>query len=631
MPLQRDLVRTSARDFLSLALAGTLGCGGLTSGAPPVGDGGVDATATDGGSQQSGPAIDANPPDLNAPPSDFPQDTSCPGPLTASQVGALQAAASNPARLAWLYPYAGTVFAGGIAAPILQWTQTGVPEAILLHLHSKHFDFTGCYAGSSGLDLAIDEGEWATAYAQSGGQRDPLTMELRTLSAAVASGPITQTVVFAKGMLPGVVYYDTYGSKLVPGQTGAVVAIQGSKATVVLSTPSTSADGPCVSCHAAAPNGSILAAQRERFADAGPLDGKGSMTFDLHATPAPDPASPVASTLADNWGFSAVYPDGRWLLTSGEPSGSVGSPRLPAGINDNVGMIGPKAATLYDTATGSVVPLQGPLAAYPMMPMFSPDGRHLAFVVGDAAAGGHTLVVMDFDPASKTLSDRRAVFHDDTRFPGWPSFTPDGAQVVFALGNTGSFASEDPNVPGSCAASELYIVPAAGGMAHRLDAASGYVADASYLPNPADEGLDFYPSVAPAASGGYFWIFFTGRRAYGNLYDRGPGDVGSKAIWVTAIDLFPQPGVDPSHPAFYLPGQELGSGNFRPTAVFSPCRGDGAACNGGFDCCGANCATGKCTGFIGSCPAEADACNATVKCCDPDAVCINGYCARSTP
>jgi hypothetical protein len=41
----------------------------------------------------------------------------------------------------------------------------------------------------------------------------------------------------------------------------------------------------------------------------------------------------------------------------------------------------------------------------------------------------------------------------------------------------------------------------------------------------------------------------------------------AKNIWVAAIDPNAPAGSDPSHPAFYLPGQEE-SGNYRP--VFAP-------------------------------------------------------------
>jgi hypothetical protein len=336
--------------------------------------------------------------------------------------------------------------------------------------------------------------------------------------------------------------------------------------------------------------------------------------------------SPLASTLQDDWGFSAVYPDGSYLLSSGEPSDTTGSLVFPNAANNNVAMIGVRPATLYDARSGAVVATTGLTTMFAQMPMFSPDGKHLVYTEGDATAGGHTITVVDFDVTTKTFSNAKQVFHDDMKFPGWPFFTPDSQQVVFVLGNTNNFASETPLVANSVFFSELYVVPVAGGTAHRLDQASGYRNGSVYLPNGSmDEGVDFYPTVNPVSSGGYFWVYFTSRRAYGNLYDKGSGDIGSKAIWVSAIDIGAAAGTDPSHPAFYLPGQELGSGNIRAFAVLPVCKGDGSGCESGLDCCGGSCTSGKC-GVPQACAGEGDRCTATVHCCNPADQCLGGYC-----
>ena len=93
----------------------------------------------------------------------------------------------------------------------------------------------------------------------------------------------------------------------------------------------------------------------------------------------------------------------------------------------------------------------------------------------------------------------------------------------------------------------------------------------------------------PIASGGYAWVVFTSRRMYGNVAQIAPwtsdprhypwlDQVTDKKLWVAAVDLNAAPGTDASHPAFYLPGQELHAGNSRGYWTVAPCRPDGQSC-----------------------------------------------------
>jgi hypothetical protein len=567
--------------------------------------------------------------------------TSCPGSLSAANVSLLKGASgSNSASMKWLYPYDATYFPGGLASPILQWSQTGTADAVYLHMHSNLYDYTGCFKGSNPPQLKIPEIEWATAYAQSSGKGDPLIVQLSTITSGTVSGAIQETWTFAKGSLAGIVYYNTYGSMIVPGQAaggnGAVMKIQNGQPQAFLYTNGgVSPFGPCVSCHSLSSNGSVMVAQQHFYPGSDPLNGKGSMSFDLTTDPKPDPTMPMASTLNDDWGFSAVYPDGTILLTSGEPQDTTITPIFPGVSGNNTAMIGPKPAQMYDTKTGTTIAFTGLSGKFAMMPMFSPDGQHVVYAQApdtDAGVGAHTLMVMDFNYATKTFSNPVQIYHDDNSYPGWPFFTPDGRSVIFALGNTNNFASEEAPLPTPTFNSQLYIVPATGGTAHRLDSLSGLDPSGhDYLPSPKDDdNLDFYPTVNPISAGGYFWAYFTSRRSYGNLYAKGSGDVGSKSIWVSAIDINAPPGTDPSHPAFYLPGQELGSGNIRAFAVLAPCKGDGSDCESGLDCCGGTCTTGKC-GPPQACADTNDRCTPTVPCCKATDMCIGGYCGVAPP
>jgi hypothetical protein len=109
----------------------------------------------------------------------------------------------------------------------------------------------------------------------------------------------------------------------------------------------------------------------------------------------------------------------------------------------------------------------------------------------------------------------------------------------------------------------------------------------TYLPHgDRDAHKNYYPTVSPVGAGGYFWLFFTSKRNYGNLFVRSTGEDYPEAekIWVSAIDIDTPPASDPSHPAFFLPGQELESGNIRAFASLEVCRADSASCDSGLHC-----------------------------------------------
>ncbi|MEO8875594.1 MAG: hypothetical protein ABI461_08410, partial [Polyangiaceae bacterium] len=111
-----------------------------------------------------------------------------------------------------------------------------------------------------------------------------------------------------------------------------------------------------------------------------------------------------------------------------------------------------------------------------------------------------------------------------------------------------------------------------------------------------------------------------------------------KKLWVAAIDINPTPGVDPSHPAFYLPGQELNSPNMRGFWVVDPCRSNGSSCDTGDECCNGFCrAPGDGGGLVCSnkppgCAQELEKCTSSADCCGTGSLtCINGTCSKPSP
>jgi hypothetical protein len=129
------------------------------------------------------------------------------------------------------------------------------------------------------------------------------------------------------------------------------------------------------------------------------------------------------------------------------------------------------------------------------------------------------------------------------------------------------------------------------------------------------------------AAGGYFWVFFTSKRNYGNAFVADPPEVRAegKKIWVAAIDINAPEGSDPSHPAFFLPGQELESGNIRAFAALEPCKANGSMCGSGVDCCCGFCTDGQCACKV-TCAKLDEKCSTADDCCDKTLSCIGGFC-----
>jgi hypothetical protein len=152
----------------------------------------------------------------------------------------------------------------------------------------------------------------------------------------------------------------------------------------------------------------------------------------------------------------------------------------------------------------------------------------------------------------------------------------------------------------------------------------------SYLPFGAAEEThhNYYPTVSPVAAGGYFWVFFDSYRHYGNLGLQ-------RQLWGAAVDVSAEGKYtsDPSHPAFYLTGQEFGTGNHRAFTALDPCRKDGDACATGIDCCGGFCTNGKCgvpppppPGDDPRCAKTDENCAGGTACCEETDHCIAGHC-----
>jgi len=537
-----------------------------------------------------------------------------PAGLGDADVQKLVAGAGGSGGMRFLYPYAGTVFPRGLIAPLLMWEGGGAADAVYVHLVSGSFEYKGCLAPTAQGQLQLPQEVWDEAATHTRGASDPYTLEISVISSGTVAGPITEKITIATATLKGSIFYNSYSSVKAAqagGFGGAVLRISpGKEAEVFLGQTG------CTGCHSVSANGSRL------ITDA-VLTGAASYALTPGIAVNPPPVKAVAAGT-----FTGIYPDGSLFVSNAHPPG-MGT--RTTGLEDS-------NAGLFETDTGTAVAGSGiPTGA--MTPSFSPDGTLLTF--NDYAIdNGHGLALMSFDRASRTATKYQKVYStpDTTRYPGWPFVLPDDKAIVFALGSATDFTGLGAgllgvSVPGLTPVSDLFILDVASGQSRILANAMGFASEqdaasaTTYLPFGAAElHQNFYPTVSPVAAGGYFWVFFDSVRHYGNL---GQG----RQLWGTAVEISPDGTYanDPSHPAFYLSGQEFGTGNHRAFTALDPCREGGAACTTGIDCCGGFCTNGTCGKPPPSepqCAHTDESCASGMPCCTASDQCIGGYCGQ---
>jgi len=573
----------------------------------------------------------------------------------------------------WLAPYDKTVFPRGILAPLVQWRTTGGFNAVGFSIHLKQvgFEFRGSYglpAGATSLTSApIDFDIWKKI--TNSNQGDPLEVEIKITDGTTTYGPIKRTWPIAPGILRGTVYYNSYGTQLASitqgNKAAAVLSISPGDAEPKLAVPGSEAK--CVVCHEVSANGNRLFSNDTDQGDYGY-----ARAYDLTA------ASSVYKAYGPSWGagfsapsfigklsYSAPFPDGSFFLaSSGENYHNWPSP-----------------SDLFSADTYQAIATTGftDTVKRAVTPAFSPDGKRVAFAFWEAvtanplADGGHTMVVMDFDchPDAKgvcgappyAFKNLRKLYTDPTAYLGWPTFSPDGKWVVFQRStHAGDGSVLNTSRTGRA---DLWLASAEPGSTFtpmKLCSLNGFAANCmdSYLPigpnhpqalvddaNPGDTNLSFEPTITPIVSGGYAWLIFTSRRLYGNVATLEPyagKDDGQlmpttpvpKKLWVSALDLTPKAGQDPSHPPFYLPGQELLAGNMRAFWENDPCRTNGSTCETGNECCNGFCRDNGSGALVcgdkpAGCANEFESCKTAADCCGGSLACIGGKCAVSAP
>ena len=95
----------------------------------------------------------------------------------------------------------------------------------------------------------------------------------------------------------------------------------------------------------------------------------------------------------------------------------------------------------------------------------------------------------------------------------------------------------------------------------------------------------------------------------------------------------------PSHPPFYMRGQEDCGKSENAYYALDPCKKKGEGCESGVDCCSGQCIKDPNTKMYvcgdppnGGCSGDGNACKIDADCCDyPASKCVDGYCQKPPP
>ncbi len=509
----------------------------------------------------------------------------------------------DPTVTSLLYPYDKTVFPLGITSPLVMWNAPSAADVYRVHFEQKNYTYDGFFSIALPAQWRLLQAMWDKLTASN--QGDPLSIRLSRwdATAKVAYDSANEAWTVAHASLRGAIYYWTtsaggHMARIQPG-TGAQPAVLN--------------NGKCMGCHAVSADGSTLVASVEgQVTNDGSNDNRAWVSFDL-----PNATVKITSTYFS--GNLAVNPNGKYTV------------------------FGTQTLKIGNTATGQrilntgleTLPLDSGMNGF-MTPAFSPDGKRIAAVEG-AGSWYHNLVngklvVADFDESTVTFSKLVGLapassFAPAQRAIAYPSFTPDSQLVAFHVADYATGCDVQGCDDNATQIGSLWLQNVNGSAPIKLTQLN----DSS--PKVADQNRSLEPTFNPIERGGYSWVVFTSMRDWGNRITGTPNN-GKKRLWVAAIDKTVNQ-VDPSHPAFFLEGQEENTTNMRgfwALAACIPTKG-GGACKAGFECCSGFCDNGKCIdGGDLTCKGVGEVCAEDADCCNvPFVRCTGGKCAVQGP
>jgi hypothetical protein len=562
--------------------------------------------------------------------------------VTAANQASLGAAtATDPTVTVFAYPYDGTVFPEGLLPPQQMWNGGAAGDVYSLEYVTTSFDLTVYTAADPPSRFTLPVATWNALTTTAPGS--DVTVKLRRSSGGMAYVSASQQWSVADANLGGTIYYWAISQgqiEKIDLKTGTNSVVFNSGPSGVLGSPvpidssmplAPDAGGPwqdngaglrCVACHSVSKDGSTLSSIFSRQASTGPL---GFVSIAGAAVAA------IGDYQADET-YDALTPDGKLAL-----------------VNNSA-----KTMQLLTSATGSPVASALDGVANLCDPAFSPDGTKLALATSCDPGFGWPVEFRTSDLSFYAFANATPYFSNPTTVVtstglgdaiAFPSFSPDSSFIFFQRGSYSRAKYTDPSNNPAHGIDDLYVVPAQTG-------ATPIALAQANNPNgvlPADsQHLNYAPTVDPIAAGGYDWVVFTSPRDYGNVMvspqGAAPMDAtysNHKQLWVAAVDANIGT-MDPSHPPFWLPGQDPTTPNMFGYWALSPClptmgEAGASSCSAGFECCSGFCRdTGAgpvCVDNAQGCHQVGEKCTTTADCCGAasNVSCAGGVCQQTTP
>ena len=418
---------------------------------------------------------------------------------------ALGAVAEGEAGLNILYPFENTTVPRNLEGLEVNWTGNQGKDIIRLHFESS-LESVDVY--TTGAQWIVPVDVWETVSATN--RKGSLTLQVfgaswdgTTLGTVKQSDPVNVTVnrFDASG---SVLYWSTADQSInrIPAGTTESSRFY----------PTSSGSGLCYGCHEISEGRQWMVVTRDG------VDG----TYQV--VDVQDPANPtVVFDVVDTqrMTFHTLSPDGTRVL----------------GCRDG-------SLVVYDLATNRFLATVTPDGYKYTHPNWSPDGtkivatRITGTLYSDMSSFGGEVVLMSWDGSALGTPEVVAPSEAGISYY-YPAFSPDGAWIVYNRSSGDTYADDD---------AELWLVPASGGTAMRLNNANG-----------SGEVRNSLARWAPLPDDDVLWLAFSSRQS------RQGGVAASSQIWITAIDPeIAATGADPSSAPYWLPGQASSSDNHLP-------------------------------------------------------------------